>query len=912
MTNKKVHTTDAEIWNASGVYSFRTYKNSTLTFKADDYISAIEFDGISVLFNEIEFGKVWVGNTDSITFTATGRCIISTITLTIGEPANAWIPDTVTVPQARALIEANDTLDHFVKGIVASQPFNTYDAFSGRVNFYMVDDLAATDSLLACQVYAGQQLNASQLELVRWASLEAAWEELRIGDTILVYANALNLNATNIYQIESGFYDSKLGANPNPPAIDYPAYDTITVAEALGIAKQLTPEVGKSLSTDKWYVVGGYVTSVRDAETKTYYMADEMGVYAEFQAYKCYKIDATVNEGDYVFVRGQIVTYNGAYNNTYEIYCGTLEHAIIASDTQVNGIWYIFNNRDNTASVTYKGDNYFSYTNEYSGSVTIPASINYNNKTYRVTSIGGNAFSDCTGLTSIEIPNSVTRITGYAFSGCTGLTSIEIPNSVTNIEDGAFYHCSGLTSVTIGNSVISIGLDAFNGCTDLTSVTIPNSVISIGEWAFNGCRSLNSVTIGDSATSIKSSTFSGCTSLTSITIGNNVTSIGSSAFWGCAILVSIEIPNSVTSIGDYAFANCKNLNKVTILADIPPTLKTGAFKNAASDLSIYVPCGTFETYQSAWSEYSDKINYPKLEYTITGKTNNEAAGQVIVPQTMCDSSITAMPNNGYYFVKWSDGNTDNPRTIVLTQDTTFTAEFAISKSGVCGANNALTWSWDDTSKTLTISENGALTENYTFGLEAPTQLQKLVVGNEVTAIGDSAFYGMKTLTRMTLGNGLESIGKYAFMNCSKLTEAVIPASVMTIGKGAFMNGNRLQKITLGGNIETIEASAFANCPYLLEVQAKMEFPPIIDASVFADCGDLSGIDCYVPEESMAFYKKTAVWKEFHLLAAPEETPTDLEQVGNKASTMIQKILRDGQILILRGDKTYTITGQEVR
>lgn len=127
-----------------------------------------------------------------------------------------------------------------------------------------------------------------------------------------------------------------------------------------------------------------------------------------------------------------------------------------------------------------------------------------------------------------------------------------------------------------------------------------------------------------------------------------------------------------------------------------------------------------------------------------------------------------------------------------------------------------------------------------------------------------------------------------------------------------MNGNRLQKITLGANIESIEASAFANCPYLLEVQAKMEFPPIIDASVFADCGDLSGIDCYVPEESIALYKKTAVWKELHLLAAPAETPTALEQVSNKASTMVKKILRDGQILILRGDKTYTITGQEVR
>ncbi len=646
--------------------------------------------------------------------------------------------------------------------------------------------------------------------------------------------------------------------------------------------------------------------------------------------------------------------------------------------TNINGIWYGLNIDTQTAYVSFCS----FYSNGRSGSVVIPSNITYGDGTYNVTRIADYAFSGCTGLTSIAIPNTVTSIEKNAFSGCTGLTSpvynahifafmpttysgaYTIPDGIESIAEDAFYGCSSLTSVAIPNSITNIGRSAFRDCSALTSIEIPDSVISIGSSAFEGCTGLTSVIMGNSVISIGHNAFNGCTGLTSVHIsdlaawcgilfehdryttfyGSNplrfaghlyinnneitelvipdaVTMIGAFAFYGCTGLTSIAIPNTVTSIGGGAFEGCKNLNKVTIQAEIPPTLKTyqvlastyqNTFKNVASDLSIYVPCGTFETYQSEWSEYSDKINYPKLEYTITGKTNNEAAGQVIVPQTMCDSAITAMPNNGYYFVKWSDGNTDNPRTIVLTQDTSFTAEFAVSKSGVCGANNALTWSWDDTSKTLTISENGALTENYTFGLEAPTQLQKLVVGNEVTAIGDSAFYGMKTLTRMTLGNGLESIGNYAFMNCSKLTEAVIPSSVITIGKGAFMNGNRLQKITLGANIESIEASAFANCPYLLEVQAKMEFPPIIDASVFADCGDLSGIDCYVPEESIVLYKKTAVWKEFHLLATPAETPTALEQVGNKASTMVQKILRDGQILILRGDRTYTITGQEVR
>ena len=123
--------------------------------------------------------------------------------------------------------------------------------------------------------------------------------------------------------------------------------------------------------------------------------------------------------------------------------------------------------------------------------------------------IAGSAFFGCTGLTSIEIPNSVTYIGSYAFSGCTGLTSIEIPNSVTNIGRSAFYNCKGLTSIEIPNSVTSIGDDAFAYCTGLTSIEIPNSVTSIGYSAFEGCTGLTSITVlSPTPFRIKSNTFS--------------------------------------------------------------------------------------------------------------------------------------------------------------------------------------------------------------------------------------------------------------------------------------------------------------------------------------------------------------------------------------------------------------------
>ena len=149
-------------------------------------------------------------------------------------------------------------------------------------------------------------------------------------------------------------------------------------------------------------------------------------------------------------------------------------------------IYYKWINNKTELAVTYRG-NYPSSYNEYSGEVVIPEFVVYNGKTYSVTDIGPSAFSGCSGLTSVTIPNSVTRIEDLAFSVCLGLTSVDIPNSVTSIGKDAFYECKDLTSVTIPNSVTTIGNSAFANCKNLTSVTIPNSVTSFGEWIFSGC-----------------------------------------------------------------------------------------------------------------------------------------------------------------------------------------------------------------------------------------------------------------------------------------------------------------------------------------------------------------------------------------------------------------------------------------
>ena len=298
-----------------------------------------------------------------------------------------------------------------------------------------------------------------------------------------------------------------------------------------------------------------------------------------------------------------------------------------ADAVEINGIYYNLITKAQQAEVT-------SNPNQYTGSIVIPESVNYNEVTYSVTSIGNKAFRDCSALTSIKMPNSVTSIGGEAFAYCIGLTSVTIPNSVTTIIFGAFAGCYSLTSINIPNSVTKIDDEIFSGCSSLTSITIPNSVTSIGGYAFLGCSGLTSITIPNSVTSIGDYAFSFCLGLSSITIPNSVTSIGYGAFAGCVGLSSINvdtnnnkydsrencnaiietstntlitgckntnIPNSVTGIGRSAFEDCKSLTSI-IIPNSVTIIDKDAFHNCAGLTSVTIGNGIQNINSFAFGE----------------------------------------------------------------------------------------------------------------------------------------------------------------------------------------------------------------------------------------------------------------------------------------------------------------------
>ena len=237
-------------------------------------------------------------------------------------------------------------------------------------------------------------------------------------------------------------------------------------------------------------------------------------------------------------------------------YCTNLKETNIPASVTNIGIQPFFHSGIET--VTYGSDLGFDQ------SAAIFTGTPLKNITFNGNYVPWNICYNCTSLTDVTIANGVQSISEHAFSGCTSLETLTIPDSVTDIGGWAFYGCTGLTNITLLDGVSSIGYETFCNCISLASITIPDSVTYISNHAFSGCTNLGSITIPNSVTNIGYETFRNCTSLASVTIPDSVTYIGDNAFSGCTALVSITIPDSVTSIGGGAFYGCTGLASVTI------------------------------------------------------------------------------------------------------------------------------------------------------------------------------------------------------------------------------------------------------------------------------------------------------------------------------------------------------------
>ena len=528
-----------------------------------------------------------------------------------------------------------------------------------------------------------------------------------------------------------------------------------------------------------------------------------------------------------------------------------------------------------------------------------------------------------------------------------------IPNSVTSIGDWAFESCSGLTSVTIPNSVTSIGAAAFSHCSGLTSVTIPNSVTSIGYSAFNGCSGLTSIDVASGNTHYSSidgvlynyaqDTLIQCPrAKTSVTIPNGVTSIGDGAFSYCSGLTSITIPNSVTSIDNYAFYDCSGLTSIKCLASIPPSLSTtNPFYNISNTCTLTVPCGSSAAYTASdWNTYFATRISEDLSFELSVSANDETYGRVAFEAQSCEvATITATPNEGYEFTRWSDGNTENPRTVTITSDTAFMAIFteAVSTPTItltvnneamgsatytldgntavltATANEGysfLTWSDGNTEnpRTVTITSDTAFMAIFTEAVNTPTIT--LTVNNEAMGSASYTLDGNTAVLTATANEG------YSFLTWSDgntenprtvtitsdtafmaiFTEAVnTPTITLTVNNEAMGSAS----YTLDGNTAVLTATANEGYSFLTWSDGNTENPRTVTIT-----SDTAFMAIFTASGSSSLQEVNA--REFAIYPNPAKSFVTLEFEALQENTLLQ-------ILDLNGRKVRTFdlkAGQE--
>lgn len=458
--------------------------------------------------------------------------------------------------------------------------------------------------------------------------------------------------------------------------------------------------------------------------------------------------------------------------------------------------------------------------NNLAGDLTIPRTAIDGQDAFIVTEIGDYGFSSCWDLASVIMPNTITTIGEYAFAS-SGITDLEITDSVTEIGERAFWFCTRLNNVSIGNSLKTIENNAFEECISLSSIKLGNSIEEIRESAFYRCSSLSSITLPQSLMSIGNYAFSKCSNLATINIPDSTFEIGWYAFSDTSISY-ITFPDSLRSIEDGAFSNCK-LTSVFIPTNI---------SNIGANPFAYCPNLNKIEVADNNKHYSeiDGVLYNKDATELLAFPAGKMGRTFSVP-----SSVKSIGCRGFA----GCANLDN---IELHNNITEIKEGTFSQ---CSHLNDFVLP----SSITTIGR---------YAFSNCSALTSIIIPNSVTTIGDVAFEECNSLTSITIPYSIENLGAGVLFCCTGLKEAVLPNSITSLDGGFFYGCSNLESVNIPNSVTYIDDMAFVGCANLHSLYYDANEPKTFNQNLFPETA-YSNATLYVPQLAVIKCYTTLPW-----------------------------------------------------
>lgn len=556
--------------------------------------------------------------------------------------------------------------------------------------------------------------------------------------------------------------------------------------------------------------------------------------------------------------------------------------ADIIDHVQIGELYYNLNTADQTAEVT----NHINYGNfqNYPAEMTyveVPSSVTHDDVVYQVTAVGRLAFMFC-HVTHFVLPSSIKRLGEYAFGNC-DMTYMTLPDGIETIEDYAFYFCQEMNNINIPRTVTNVGYAVFAGCNSLTTISVAtdnstfdsrnncNAIIKTATNTLtNGCKN---TTIPNTVTEIGRSAFEDCHSLTAIQIPTSVTRIGEHAFEICIGLTYITIPNSVTSIGDCAFENCSALTTLTIPASVTE-IGDNILTNSQNVQTIYVAADN--------PVYDSREDCNAIIETASNKLIC-ACKNTVIPNTVTTIGSGAFRRTPIQEVMI-------PQSVTSIEPTAFYECFQL----------------------LRVLNNAPVPQPIVADV-----FQSVNIGNCLLVV---------PLESVPLYKAAEVWQNFLFMNLTyddysacelELVGDAIPEQEgATVDPSSWHWGN---VFPMGTPVEegfiytwTVENVHIATTGYGFKIRTKNAAESGGIAAFNYGVGGRSGENLTVEED--AYYDITfivnAVTSEM-TYRCEKHMSEDIESISASSSDNVTKVLRNGQILIIKNEKTYTLTGQEV-